>query len=224
MTSHLYWLGGSPCAGKSSMAALLAQTYDLRVYAVDEALPRQLAQLTPAMQPVLYKWTHTPWDALWMQPPAVLLDEAIAAYREHCRLVVAEIGAEAATLRPVLVEGTCLLPECVAPHLPARPMGTRHWARHGLWVVPTAAFQRDHYPRRGPLVQSILDQCRDPDQALTNWMDRDVAFGRWVAAEATQRGYRVLVVDGSRTVADHAAQVAAHFGWRAEHHEESHVA
>ena len=208
-TAHLYWLGGSPCAGKSSMAARLAAQYDLRVYAVDAALPRQIEHLTPAAQPVLYKWTHTPWDALWMQPPAVLLAEAIAAYREHCRLVVAEVSALPQD-RPVLVEGTCLTPDGVAAHL-ADP-------RHGLWVVPTEPFQRAHYPRRGPFVQFILNQCRDPAQALTNWMDRDVAFARWVAQEAAGRGYRVLVVDGSRTIADHAAQVAAHFGWSEEPH------
>ncbi len=213
MTAPIYWLGGSPCAGKSSMTALLTPIYNLRVYAVDQALPRQLPQITPATEPTLHKWTHTPWDALWMQSPAVLLDEAITAYREHCRLVVAEVIADAATLPPgqtLLVEGTALLPDCVAPYLPD--------AHHGLWVVPTEAFQRDHYPRRGPFVQAILDQCRDPDQALTHWMDRDVAFARWVAAEATRHGYRVLVVDGSRTIADHAAQVTDHFGWRPPRH------
>jgi hypothetical protein len=191
------------------MAARLAEQYGVTVYAVDTALPHQLTQLTPAAHPALYKWTHTPWDALWMQPPAVLLDEAIAAYREHCRLVVAEVLALPSD-RPLLVEGTCLLPDAVAAHMAD--------AQHGLWVVPTEAFQRDHYPRRGPFVQAILDQCRDPDQALTNWMDRDAAFARWVAGEAIRRGYRVLVVDGSHPIADHSAQVAAHFGWIEESH------
>jgi hypothetical protein len=189
------------------MAARLAEPYGLAVYAVDEALPRQLVHLTPAAQPTLYKWTHTPWDALWMQPPDVLLAEAIAAYREHCRMVVAEVMALPSD-RPVLVEGTCLLPGCVAPHL-AIP-------RHGLWVVPTEPFQREHYPNRAPFVKAILDQCRDPGQALANWMDRDVAFARWVAGEAGQHGLGVMVVDGSRTIAHHAAQVAAHFGWNHE--------
>ena len=43
-------------------------------------------------------------------------------------------------------------------------------------------------------------------------MDRDVAFARWVAGEARQHGFHVIVNDGSRTVEDNVAQVAAHFG------------
>lgn len=202
--NHLFWMGGSPCSGKSSMATLLAERYDLSVYSVDATLHNHVPHLTPARQPVLYKWHHTPWNDLWMQPPDTLLAEVIAAYREHCELVIEDVAALPAD-RPLLVEGTCLLPDCVAPHL-ASP-------RHGLWVVPTEAFQRLHYPQRGAWVQGILQQCDDPDTALHNWMNRDVAFARWVTCEAEARGLRVLTVDGSRTVAQGADDVAAHFGW-----------
>jgi hypothetical protein len=44
-------------------------------------------------------------------------------------------------------------------------------------------------------------------------MDRGVAFARWVAQEAERRGLAVMHVDGTRSVAEGAAAVAAHFGW-----------
>jgi hypothetical protein len=207
MGSHrmnTYWLGGSPCSGKSSMTTLLAERYDLRVYSVDASLGQHVPHLTPACQPLLYKWHNTPWNDLWMQPPDVLLAEVIGAYTEHCSLVMDDIAALPAD-RPLLVEGTCLLPACVMPHL-ASP-------RHGLWVVPSEAFQRMQYPRRGAWVQGILQQCADPDAALRNWMDRDVAFAAWVADEAKAHGLAVMDVDGSRTIAQGADDVAAHFGW-----------
>jgi hypothetical protein len=197
-------MGGSPCSGKSSMTALLAERYDLRVYAVDATLGKHVPQLSPMRHPMLYKWYNTPWNDLWMQPPDVLLAEVIGAYGEHCSLVIEDIAALPAD-RPLLVEGTCLLPACVIPHL-ASP-------RHGLWVVPTEEFQRVQYPRRGAWVQGILQQCADPEAVLGNWMDRDVAFARWVAAEAGTRGLEVMTVDGSRTIAQGADAVAAHFGW-----------
>lgn len=201
---NTYWMGGSPCSGKSSMAALLAERYDLRVYSVDASLRQYVPHLTPARHPLLYKWHNTAWDELWMQPPDVLLAETIGAYAEHCALVLKDVAA-LPTDRPLLVEGTCLLPAYVMPYL-AGP-------RHGLWVVPTEAFQRRRYPQRGAWVQGILQQCADPDAALRNWMDRDVAFARWVAGEVRARGLRVMEVDGSRTIAQGADEVAAHFGW-----------
>ena len=80
-----------------------------------------------------------------------------------------------------------------------------------IWMVPTEAFQRTHYPLRGAWIQEPLRDCRDPEQAFQNWMDRDVAFARQVAAEAAARGRRVLTVDGSQSIADNAAIVERHF-------------
>lgn len=186
------------------MAQLLAERYAVDVFSVDATLYTHLPHLTPARRPILYKWHHTPWNDLWMQPPDVLLAEVIAAYSEHCELVLEDVAALPA-VGSLLVEGTCLLPGCIEPYL-ASP-------RHGLWVVPSEAFQRLRYPQRGLWVQSILQQCADPEAALQNWMDRDAAFGRWVTAEAEAHGLAVMQVDGSRTIAQGADEVAAYFGW-----------
>ena len=35
--AHVYWLGGSPCAGKSSIADSLVERYGFRLYRCDEA-------------------------------------------------------------------------------------------------------------------------------------------------------------------------------------------
>jgi hypothetical protein len=64
---------------------------------------------------------------------------------------------------------------------------------------------------RGGWVQGILGQCEHPEQVFQNWMDRDVAFARWVSQEATRLGLRVLRVDGRRTVRGNAEVVQAHF-------------
>ena len=201
--AHVLWLGGSPCSGKSSIARLLADRYGLRTYSCDEAFGRHREKLTAERQPTLYKWTHTPWADLWMQPAGVLLAEAIAAYREHLDLVVADLRRLPPS-EPVLAEGTCLLPDGVQPVLPSPAAG--------IWLVPTEVFQRGHYPRRGAWVQEIVNQCPDPQQALQNWMDRDVAFAAWVADRVQALDLELLVVDGGRSVAETAEVVARHFG------------
>ena len=67
------------------------------------------------------------------------------------------------------------------------------------------------YPKRGPFVQLILKQCADPDQALQNWMDRDVAFAHWVKTRTQQLGLRCIQVNGKRSIQENAELVAEHF-------------
>ena len=196
---QVYWIGGSPCSGKSSISRILAQRCGLALYEVDASLPRLQARFDPQRYPTLFRWTSTPWDDLWMQPPEALLDQAKAAYAEHFSLTLDELAVQAAS-RPVLVEGTALLPGLVRPLLAD--------LQRAVWVVPSEAFQRRMYPQRGEWVADLLAECRDPQAALQNWMDRDAAFGRWVLAETARLGLPSLVIDGSQTIEQNADRLA----------------
>ncbi len=196
---QVIWIGGSPCSGKSSISRILAECCGLSLYAVDDSLPRFVPHLDPQRHPTLIRWTSTAWDELWMQSQADLLAQAIAAYREHFSLILAELQA-LETGGPMLVEGTALLPDLVQPYL-VDP-------RRAIWIVPGEAFQHQLYPQRGAWVQGILAGCRQPQAAFRNWMDRDAAFGRWVLAETERLGLASLVVDGSRTIEQNAEKVA----------------
>jgi len=79
------------------------------------------------------------------------------------------------------------------------------------WMVPSEAFQREHYGRRA-FVAPFLRDCSDPEQAFENWMRRDAAYARKVEAQCTALGLPLLVVDGRRRVCDAAAWVAVQLG------------
>lgn len=202
--NHIYWIGGSPCSGKSTISRLLAERFGLALYEVDASLPRLLPRLDPQRHPTLVRWTSTPWDELWMQPPEDLLVQAMAAYGEHFGLILEEL-AERDERMPTLVEGTALLPALVHPHLddPGR----------AVWIVPDEAFQRRMYPQRGEWVQGILAGCRDPQQAFQNWMERDAAFGRWVLSETARLNLPSLLVDGAHSIEENAKLVAEMLGF-----------
>jgi 2-phosphoglycerate kinase len=203
---HVYWLGGSPCAGKSSIGALLAHEFGLQVFSVDEAFSQKHRHhLDLRKQPTLHKWVTSPWADLWVQPADVLLAEAKAAYREHFELILEDVS-QIPDASQILVEGTALLPDRVSSL-----QVTHHRA---IWLVPTEEFQRTHYPSRGNWVHDILEQCHDPDQALQKWMDRDVAFAKWVVDRTQALGYRVLEIDGTRGIEEYATLVARHFQLR----------
>lgn len=199
---------GSPCAGKSTWADALAEQYGIAVYHVDDQSSRHWKHLTPEKHPTLYRWTHASWDELWMQPQDALLRQAIGCYTDHFSLILEDLLATDPSV-PLLAEGTALLPSLVAA-LSVNP-------QQALCAVPTEQFQRELYARRD-FIHHILRDCRDPDRAFKNWMDRDVAFARWVAGEARQHGFHVIVNDGSSTVEDNIAWVARYFNLYGESH------
>lgn len=200
--SHtIFWLGGSPCAGKSSVADRLAERYDLRLYRCDDAFNRHAAQSNAHDHPALFAIPRMTWDQIWMRPVGVQVAAVLDAYRQEWEMILHDLRALPLD-RPLLVEGCALLPELVAP-VAAR--------RQVLWFVPEPAFQRQHYAQRG-FIQEILAQCGDPQAAWANWMGRDEQFGREVASAASARGYAVEWVDGRRSLDELTALAAAHFG------------
>jgi hypothetical protein len=201
--SHVFWIGGFPCSGKSSIATVLSETYDFRVYHVDEAFEKHRQQVTSAKQPMLYKWADTPLSDLWMRPVSILLKETIACYGELFDLVLEDLLSLPGR-KPILVEGTSLLPERVDEVLSRRDQG--------IWLVPTERFQKVQHLGGGTWVEGVLRECDAPRQAFQNWMERDAAIARLVVEQAKGLGLACIEVDVRRTVDENARIVARHFG------------
>lgn len=202
-TRTILWLGGAPCAGKSSVAAALAASFDLQLYRVDDTYEQLNSRLNEVEYPALTRWMASSWDERWMQPLETLLREVIACYREHLHFVLADLRAKARARRRLLVEGSALLPTDLAPIL-------KH-PRDALWLIPTPTFQASQYARRA-WVSAVLAQCSAPDVAFGNWMGRDAAFGRWLTAQADELGLAAMGIDGKQTIDEVARAVAARYG------------
>jgi len=201
LRGNVFWLGGSPCAGKSSISEILASRFSLDVYHVDEAFETHLQHVDPVLHPALMKWRESSWDERWMQPIDDLLQNVVACYQEHFGLLYEDI-LKMPGANDLLVEGTALLPRQVAKVLPNR--------NQAIWLIPSADFQRAHYSERG-WARDILAQCDEPELAFHNWMERDIRFAEWVEAEATVFDFAILRVEGTRTLQENAESVAAHF-------------
>src|SRR5512133_1785392 len=179
LLSHVYWLGGSPCAGKSSIADTLSQRYGMQLYRCDEAFYRHLDQITPDEQPVFYRVMHLSSEALWMRPVAQQVEETIEIYHEEFPLILADLLALPLD-RPILAEGAALMPDLVAPLL-ADP-------RRGMWVVPSPEFQRHHYEQRD-WWRDVVRERSHPPHALEHWMQCERLVAREVAELAQVRGF-----------------------------------
>jgi uridine kinase len=197
---HVFWLGGSPCAGKSSISEIIASRFGLDVYHVDEAFERHAQEFDSTRHPALTKWLASSCNQRWMQPIDSLVRDAIGCYQEHFTMILEEILS--LPERPLLVEGTALLPGALASVLSHRS--------HAIWVIPTTDFQRVYYAKRD-WAQGVLAQCSDPEAAFDNWMERDSRFAKWIEAEASELDLALLKVDGNQTIEENAEAVAAHF-------------
>lgn len=200
--SNVYWIGGSPCSGKSSITDDLAAKHGLTVYRCDEAFFRHQELVTAERQPVFSRLARALCDELWMRPVPRQLEEEIALYHEEFPLILADLANHTDT-RPVIAEGAALLPHLLGP------LGIHR--RRAIWIVPTADFQRTNYSRRA-WRHDVLTDCTDKEQAWRNWMERDAGFARVVARQASELDYRVLTVDGGDSLADNTRAVEVWFG------------
>ena len=198
---NVFWLGGSPCSGKSSVSRILAQRFHLDLFSVDEALPRQLPRLHPDLHPCLTRWLQLSWDERWMRPDDELLQEVISCYSEHFSLVLEDLSSRDPN-RGVLVEGCALLPDLVTPLLT--------YPQRGVWMVPSWEFQMNYYAQR-TWAREVLSGCADPEAAFANWMKRDHRFSLWLSERTRHLGLRLLSVDGSRSVDQNADWAAGSF-------------
>lgn len=199
--AHVYWIGGSPCSGKSSTAQALAGHFGLRYYNCDDAFFRHAGTVTPEQQPAFHRVTHYSPEELWMRPVADLLADELAVYREEFPLIVVDLLALPVD-RPVIAEGAALLPELVAPLLAAQ--------NRAVWMLPTPDFQWQHYRQRD-WASEVVKDCSDPAQAFRNWMERDVQFARQVRGQADRLGLLAIKVDGSQDSKTVTAQVQMYF-------------
>jgi 2-phosphoglycerate kinase len=206
--ARVYWIGGSPCSGKSSIASTLAEMYGFTLYRTDDAYVRHEKMVTPQCQPIFYKLTHYTSEELWMRPVEQQVVEEIALYREEFPLILEEILALPKSA-PVLVEGAALLPECVVPLLSD--------VRKAIWLLPTAEFQQYHYERRA-WAREVVRACTQPGQAFQNWMQRDIQFARFIHKDAQDCGMCVLEVDGTHSLAENTIFVEQYFQFDQLHH------
>ncbi len=187
---NIYWLGGSPCSGKTSIAAAIAARRGFSLFRCDDSLFEHMAAADPLRQPAMAKVARQfdlGGDAMWMRPVEELVDDVLAFYREEFPLLL-EMFPSYPQDRPILAEGNAWLPELLQGEgvSPARV----------AYLVPTREFQRTHYSRR-EFIRGILAQCSDPQTAFDHWMERDARFGALVCAQTSAWGAPVLRVDGS---------------------------
>jgi hypothetical protein len=197
--SHVRWIGGGSGAGKSTVAAALANRYGLALHHA-EPPSRFLPRTTPATAPRLHAFAGMSMDERWVsRSPQEMYDTFHAFHGECFDLLVAEL-ADLSRDKPVLVEGFSLLPRLVTPLLRSRT--------DAIWLLPTPAFRRCAFEARGS-TWTIPSRTSDPERALENLLARDAIFTDHLRHEVELVDAQSLDVDGTLGLPETINRVAA---------------
>lgn len=203
---EIFWIGGSPCAGKTTISEIIAQEFGCQIYQIDRHFERYLDRANVDKHPHLTAYKKMGLKKFLLRNPQTQLQDVKGISQEQFGFILDDI-VELSNDAPILVEGSNILAADVAQH--------SNDSSKVIWLVPTETFQLETYPKRGSWVQDVLQHYYEPDEAVIafeRWMERDAMMAVWTAAEARKYGFRVITVDGSVSLLDNAEIVMQHFG------------
>lgn len=197
----IYWIGGSACSGKSTLAKMYAEKYRLELYSCDDHFNSHVKTISMLTHPAMYKVaTMSANEAFYIREIDEQVRVYIQSFQEDFSFVIKDLAKMGDI--PIVVEGNQLLPSLVQPYL-----NDNHKA---IWVIPSENFQREYYRRRN-WIHEVLKNTENPEIAFTNWMTRDALFGKLVLQEAADLNLQIMHVDGSMDISRNFKIMEDHF-------------
>ena len=199
---NTYYIGGSPCAGKSIVAEILSRKYNLYYFKVDDFLDGYTKSGALKGYPICKKNIELNAEQIWMREPSLQCAEEFEFYKEIFEYVLADLQ-KIRCENGIITEGAAYIPNLMKQiGIP----GSRY-----ISITPEKEFQISHFQKRA-FVPSILEGCSDKEKAFCNWMERDVLFAGEVQKQCCENNYISIINDGSMGVDELVNRVAAHFG------------
>lgn len=206
--AHIRWIVGGTCAGKSSIARVLAACYGVAVYNGDRAEHGWLDRANPRDHPHWYPESVSSRGETWLRNSGRQLFQSMASLHGETTAFVIEDLLALSPDRTVLVDYFGLLPTEVAPLL-LRP-------EQAAVLVPTPEFRRRRLGDRysDPLRAKANWGAADPAAVLPKRLERDALWDAEVTRRAVECDLPITSVDGSRPVEELADELATRFGLR----------
>jgi 2-phosphoglycerate kinase len=201
---HVSWIGGGSGAGKSTIARRIAAEHGLQLYATDDVMLDHAKRSTPECCPFLHEFMTMDMDERWVNRSPQAMLESFHWFRGEGFSLIIEDILRLPDEPGVIVEGFRLLPHLVQPLLAA--------PNHAVWLLPTPEFRQAVFNSRGMPKRGFLGKTSDPEQALSNLLERDALFTHRLCEEAERLELSTIKVDSAMTVDDLARRVTEALG------------
>ena len=198
---NICYIGGSPCAGKSSVAEILSKKYGLYYFKTDDFLDRYMQTGVRKGYPVCRKVACMNAEQIWMREPIIQCREEFDIYREIFEFVAKDLK-QIDWKGGIITEGAAYLPELM------KQSGIPD--NRYISITSAKEFQITHYRERD-FVPLVLEGCSDKEKAFCNWMDRDILFAQEVQRQCQKENYVSVINDGTMEMDELANLVATHF-------------
>lgn len=198
---NTYFIGGSPCSGKSTVAEILAEKYGLYYFKVDDFLEEYTKMGASKGYEICKKQEVMCSEEIWMREPQLQCEEELTFYEEVFEFVMADL--EKINAKGNIAEGAAYLPKLM------KKLGVSK--DRYLSITPTKEFQVEHYSQR-EWVPYVLEGCSDKEKAFANWMERDALFAKEVQRQCVEEEYVSIVNDGNIGVDEMVGMAVAQFG------------
>ena len=208
----MYWIGGSGCAGKSTITKKIAAQFNLAIYHCDDHLKGRHARVESEQLPLPIMNTfvanrNAGTKMLGEDQADIGHDKYMAMcfayWQEEFSLVLDDLRAMPA--QPLIAEGVPIVPWLARKLAPRSRVAT---------LVGYDAFRRITYmsPDRPEIVLNRFKTSYDPERALENILQANLLIAQTLFRCAQMRDFFVVEVDGSADADSIARTVATHFG------------
>lgn len=197
----IYWIGGSTCAGKTTISNALAANYGLTIYHCDDFIGKHTEKSNPQEQPNLNKISNASWNDILSMNVEEYLDWATSSFSEEFGMILEDLNKLSAD-KPILVEGINLLPKLIKEVI--TNIG------QAIWLVADEAFYKKHQMKRQELFER-LKECSNQEQALQNYMNNDLAFGKYILNDAKKLDLKVIEIVNGSDIKNYIELISMHF-------------
>ena len=206
--SHVLWIAGSPCSGKSTISHTIARIYVFIDYHADAWARNHFARRVAAGDPEATAFLKMNMNQRWIERSVeTLFQETVASWSKEFSLVIEDLLALPKD-NFIVAEGN-FFPACIAPYL-----SSPHQA---IWLIPTDDFcARARRQKRAELARrqkrhGVYNEGSDPEKRLRNIIERDCRLARYVKQQAEEQQLTVHTVDGSQSLDEMTELVERHF-------------
>lgn len=198
---NIFYIGGSPCSGKSTIAQIIADKYEFGYFKVDDYLDKYIKLGAKNCYDVCKKQCEFSSEEIWMRDSNIQCKEELVFYEEIFDFVINDLK-KVQSKNGIITEGAAYLPNLMKMF---NVQNDRY-----ISIIPTEEFQLYHYKQR-TWVWGVLEGCKDKNKAFNKWMKRDILFAKEVEERCIREEYNIIINNGDNSIDELVKQVEEQF-------------